>query len=76
MKMKNTPAISIIIAYADEMPRDPGKKMEAWVGIEPTRHGFANRSLSHSSTTPWFAVIYSSFPEKQVPNHKNSLFFH
>ncbi len=26
--------------------------MEAWVGIEPTTHGFADRTLSHSSTTP------------------------
>ena len=52
------------------------QKMEAWVGIEPTRHGFANRSLSHSSTTPWFqGVIYCPFPEKQVPIIKKFFFF-
>lgn len=33
---------------------DTYTKMEAWVGLEPTHHGFANRSLSPLSTTPHY----------------------
>lgn len=49
--------------------------MEAWVGIEPTRHGFANRSLSHSSTTP--CCLGNIFPlsEKTSPKTQKNTFF-
>lgn len=34
--------------------RDCGEPLllEAWIGIEPMDHGFADRSLSHLGTTP------------------------
>ncbi len=51
------------------------KKMEAWVGIEPTRHGFANRSLSHSSTTPWLSGNIPAFSGKTSPDYQKILFF-
>ena len=49
--------------------------MEAWVGIEPTRHGFANRSLSHSSTTPCVYCNITPGTQKASGEVKKNRFF-
>lgn len=58
-----------------EGTRKKGKKMEAWVGIEPTISGFANRPLNHSSTTPCVLVIIITFFKKTSPHFKKKRFF-
>ena len=44
--------VQVVRRQIDELKRSRKLELEAWVGVEPTTYGFANRSLSRSSTTP------------------------
>ena len=53
---------------------EEAEKLEAWVGVEPTVYGFANRSLSRSSTTPFRSMALNINAFSVKANHFSGKF--